>query len=112
MKPAQLSPDDIREASMVIYHRWRTFLPHAAARSKALQFAVRCRRLCYAPPCLPEVAAALAPDAGATPREINSRMPEATRSAVNEALLILVRSGRATYEGEMGQRRYRLSGVA
>jgi hypothetical protein len=104
-----LSPDDIREASMVIYHRWRAFLPHAAARSKALQFAVRCRRLIYVPPCLPEVTAVLAPDAGATPREINARMPEATRSSVNEALLILVRSGRASFEGEMGRRRYRLT---
>lgn len=62
-----LSPDDIRDASMVIYHRWRAFLPHEEARTKALMFAIRCRRLSYAPPCLPEVAAVLAPDAGHRP---------------------------------------------
>lgn len=107
-----LSADDIREASMIVYHRWRAFLPHEAARSKALQFAIRCKRLSYVPPCLPAVAAVLAPDTGATPREIKARMPDATRSAVNEALLILVRSGRAVFEGEMGRRRYRLKDFA
>ncbi len=104
-----LSPDDIREASMVIYHRWRAFLPHEQARTKALLFAMRCKRLSYSPPCLPAVAAALELCAGQTPREINAALPEIQRSAVNEALLILVRSGRATSEGESGQRRYRLA---
>lgn len=104
--------DDIREAGMVIYHRWRALqMSHDAALRQARRFEQRCRRLAHVPPCLPLVAAEIE-NTGKTPREINARMPDATRCAVNEALLILVRSGRATFEGEMGNRRYRLASAA
>lgn len=58
------------------------------------------------------VAAMLSPDQPKTPREIWREMPETAPSSVRAALLILVRDGRAAFEGEMGRRRYRLSGGA
>jgi hypothetical protein len=110
MQARRPAAEAIAEASMVVYHRWRAFLPHDAARLKALQFARRCRS--YAPPCLPAVAATLAPDAGRTPREIKAALPDVPRSAVYEALALLVRNGRATHAGEIGNRRYFSSGDA
>lgn len=56
------------------------------------------------------VAAMLSPDQPKAPREIWSKLPETAPNAVRGALWALVRDGRAAFEGEMGQRRYRLAG--
>jgi hypothetical protein len=61
------------------------------------------------PAVLNEVAARLCPAIGKTPREIHRDIEFTTPSSVGSALLVLVRPGRASFEGEMGNRRYRLS---
>jgi hypothetical protein len=61
------------------------------------------------PLAIAEVAALLCPVTGKTPREINTALPFTARSMVREALLVLVRTGRASFDGEMGKRRYRLT---
>jgi len=55
-----------------------------------------------------DVAALLSPINGQTPREIHSHLPLTGRQCVYNALYLLVRDGRATFEGEMCKRRYRL----
>lgn len=65
-------------------------------------------------PCAVEtlaiVAAMLSPAEPKTPREIWRQLPDTAPNAVRGALYVLVLSGRATFEGEMGSRRYRLAG--
>ncbi|SHH96923.1 hypothetical protein [Bradyrhizobium erythrophlei] len=61
------------------------------------------------PGVLDEVVARLCPAAGKTLREIHRDLQFIAPSSVRSALLVLVRSGRASFEGEMGNRRYRLS---
>jgi hypothetical protein len=58
---------------------------------------------------LAEVMALLCPVNGKTPREINLALPLTGRGTVYSALYLLVKSGRARAEGEMGRRRYRLA---
>lgn len=63
------------------------------------------------PPVRPEyvdmVARMLPATDGRAPREINAALPDLTRNTVYTALLVLVRTGRATFHGDMNQRRYR-----
>lgn len=65
-------------------------------------------------PCAVEtiavVAGLLSPDQPKFPREIFRQLPHTSPSSVRGALLVLVQSGRAVFEGEMGRRRYRLAG--
>ena len=58
------------------------------------------------PAILDTVAAALPRDAGLTPRQLNARLPDLTRRTVCDALLLLVRAGRARAQGEITKRRY------
>jgi hypothetical protein len=58
-----------------------------------------------------EVEALLSPDAGKTPREIHRAIPLTGRCSVYHALAQLIEDGRVIFEGEMGQRRYRLAGA-
>jgi len=53
--------------------------------------------------------AALLTSVGQTPRQINATMPFIGRGSVCSALLLLVRAGRATFDGEICRRRYRLA---
>lgn len=56
------------------------------------------------------VMARLRPKTGQTPREINASLPLTGRGTVYSALSLLVADGRAVFEGEMCNRRYRLAG--
>ena len=56
------------------------------------------------------VASMLSPAEPKAPRDIWRQLPETPPKSVQGALYVLVRTGRATFEGEMGSRRYRLAG--
>lgn len=60
-----------------------------------------------ASPAWIDAVAAVLPDDGRTPREINALVPDAPRKSLCAALLALVRAGEAVAEGEIGSRRYR-----
>lgn len=59
------------------------------------------------PETIAEVEGLLCPVTGKTPREINAHLPFTGRQSVYNALYLLVRDGRATFDGEMCSRRYR-----
>jgi hypothetical protein len=61
------------------------------------------------PGVLDEVVARHCPATGKTPREIHRDLQFTARSSVRNALRVLVQSGRASFEGDMGNRRYRFS---
>ena len=66
-----------------------------------------------APPHLVrEVEALLSPVEGKVPREIHRKIEGTGRESVYHALRMLIEQGRVIFEGEMGQRRYRLAGEA
>jgi hypothetical protein len=58
------------------------------------------------PLTLEAVAKTLPRDIGLTPRQLNERLPDVPRRAICDALLILVRANRASFRGEITQRRY------
>lgn len=65
----------------------------------------------FAPATIEAIAALLPSTIGMTPRELAALASVALSGAsIRRILLLLVRAGRASFEGEMGQRRYRLSG--
>ncbi|MDP1866961.1 MAG: hypothetical protein Q8L13_11560 [Bradyrhizobium sp.] len=109
MQARRSQAEQIAEAGMVVYHRWRQLVPHQRAAEKAAEFVRRCRRLGCGPAYLDAVAASLDPDAGKTPRQISEAIPRTATSQVRAALSVLVQTGRAAFEGEMGRRRYRLA---
>jgi hypothetical protein len=53
------------------------------------------------------VEAGLSPTEGRTPKQVNVKVDEFSRDTIRHALRQLVEAGRATFDGPMGQRRYR-----